>query len=789
MTNKIRTAIGFLWTPDSGATPSVVVRSIPLRGIWWAAILLLGLSTGAVGWTIWELRTDAIRAAMSDSGNIAAVFANQLSRSLGLIDTTFLEVASMNSKPDIYDKAVFQLAFNRPEIHDKLEQYRDQLPHVYNIGIADPDGQIVVSTAAWPTPDINVADRDYFQSARARADGQLSTSIPIQNRVNGTQTIVFARRLVNSRGAFAGIVFASVNFQYFEAIYKSTESIRSLIFTFVRGDGTILFRYPGAADLVGQKLTAESAFQDVLTNGTEGYRVHARADGNFRYVSARAVPNYPLFVNISVTEAVALAGWVRRSATIGVGSAILLLCSIYLLIAISRQVRDLDTSRTALTEKSEQLAHMARYDAMTGLANRALFMITANEALGRVRRSRAHVLVLMIDLDRFKAVNDSLGHATGDALLKAVADRLREIVQDVNGVARFGGDEFAIIMSGPEDQHHGATALADRILQAITEPYELDGRTVVIGASIGMTFAPGDADDVDALIRNADLALYKAKSEGRNRHRFFDASMEAEARQRRELEENIRAAMSRNEFELHYQTIIDLGKAECCGAEALVRWRHGERGLIPPDQFISAAEESGLIVPLGAWILRNACAEAAKWPTHLRVAVNLSPVQFTQGDLLETIQLALDESGLDAARLELEITETILLEGNEENLAVLREIKKLGVSIALDDFGIGYSSMHYLQMFPFDKIKIDKCFIQSMPNHSESAAIVCAIAGLGRSLDIETTAEGVETLEQLAFLRSAGCPSAQGYLFSRPVPASGLSFEQPQSLRGEEKAA
>jgi diguanylate cyclase (GGDEF)-like protein len=396
---------------------------------------------------------------------------------------------------------------------------------------------------------------------------------------------------------------------------------------------------------------------------------------------------------------------------------------------------------------------------------------------------------LMIDLDRFKAVNDTLGHATGDALLQAVADRLREIVQEVNGVARFGGDEFAIIVSGPEDQHHGAIALADRILQAITEPYELDGRTVVIGASIGMTFAPGDADDVDALIRNADLALYKAKSEGRNRHRFFDASMEAEARQRRELEENIRAAMSRNEFELHYQTIIDLGKRECCGAEALVRWRHGERGLIPPDQFISAAEESGLIVPLGAWILRNACAEAAKWPTHLRVAVNLSPVQFTQGDLLETIQLALAESGLDAARLELEITETILLERNEENLAVLREIKKLGVSIALDDFGIGYSSMHYLQMFPFDKIKIDKCFIQSMPNHSESAAIVCAIAGLGRSLDIETTAEGVETLEQLAFLRSAGCPSAQGYLFSRPVPASRLSFDQPQSLLDEEKAA
>jgi len=242
-------------------------------------------------------------------------------------------------------------------------------------------------------------------------------------------------------------------------------------------------------------------------------------------------------------------------------------------------------------------------------------------------------------------------------------------------------------------------------------------------------------------------------------------------------------AITRNEFELYYQTIIDAGRRECCGAEALVRWRHPERGFIAPDQFIGLAEESGLIVPLGEWILRKACADAARWPAHLKLAVNLSPTQFRQGDLLRVLKSALDHADLRSERLELEITETVLLEKNEESLAVLHNLKDLGVSIVLDDFGIGYSSMRYLQMFPFDKIKIDKSFIQSMTSHADSAAIVCAIAGLGRALDIETTAEGVETIEQYTFLRSAGCQLAQGYLFSRPVPIFDLTFERPAALR------
>jgi len=338
-------------------------------------------------------------------------------------------------------------------------------------------------------------------------------------------------------------------------------------------------------------------------------------------------------------------------------------------------------------------------------------------------------------------------------------------------------------------RREGAIALANRILAAVPEPYDLDTRRVTIGTSIGIASAPQDGSDADALIKNADLALYKAKSEGGDRYRFFEAAMEAEARERRELEDDLRRAISRNEFELHYQTMVDVVRQECCGVEALIRWRHPERGLTSPNHFVALAEESGLIVPLGDWILRKACADAARWPAHLTLSINLSAAQFEQGDLLALLRTTLADSGLPAKRLKLEITETVLLESSERVLALLHEMRALGVTIVLDDFGVGHSSMKYLQMFPIDEIKIDKSFIQSMTTRTDCAAIVCAIAGLGRSLEIKTTAEGVETLEQFIFVRRAGCQLAQGYLFSRPVPASELSFESPQALRETTKVA
>jgi diguanylate cyclase (GGDEF)-like protein len=443
---------------------------------------------------------------------------------------------------------------------------------------------------------------------------------------------------------------------------------------------------------------------------------------------------------------------------------------------------------TSQKRDEAELAHLARYDALTGLANRALFTEKSNDALASMRDRGTRFSVLMLDLDRFKSVNDSLGHSVGDSLLKIVAERLQRVTSVDDTVARFGGDEFAILRCPDRQRSDSAMALASRILAVITEPYDLDGRRVTIGTSIGITYAPQDGVDADVLIKNADLALYKAKGDGGNRYRLFESSMGAEARERQELEDDLRRAIARGEFELHYQTIIDVETQECRAAEVLVRWRHPSRGLLLPSRFVDLAEESGLIVPLGGWILQKACADAATWPAHIKLAVNLAPAQFEHGDLLAVLRSALLQSGLAPERLKLEITETVLL-SSEHIAALLREIKSLGVSIVLDDFGIGYSSLKYLQIFPIDEIKIDKSFIQSMTSRVDCAAIVSAIAGLGRNLAIETTAEGVETIEQFAFLRTAGCQLAQGYFFSRPVPVSDLSFDRVPALPNDVKVA
>jgi diguanylate cyclase (GGDEF)-like protein len=435
-----------------------------------------------------------------------------------------------------------------------------------------------------------------------------------------------------------------------------------------------------------------------------------------------------------------------------------------------------------------EIARLAHYDALTGLANRALFTESLDEALARLQQSGEKFSILLLDLDQFKEVNDSLGHPIGDMLLKSVAQRLSAAAHPGDLVARLGGDEFAILQKSESEQKESAIVLANRILQTLTDPYVLDGFKVMIGTSIGIALAPEHGLSPDHLLRNADFALYRTKAQGRNGYRFFEPWMEEEAHSRRALGGDLRNAVAHSEFELYYQTVIDIQKRDVCSIEALIRWHHRERGLVGPDQFIPLAEETGLIVPMGEWILQRACADAASWPPHIKVSVNLSPAQFGKGDLLDVVTHALAQSGLQPERLELEVTESILLRNNGENVATLNKLKSLGVSIVLDDFGTGYSSLSYLQMFPFDKLKIDKSFVSELANRAECAAIVCAIVGLGRSLGIGTTAEGVETREQLELLQAAGCREVQGYLLSRPMPASNLNFESPKGLQRAEQA-
>jgi diguanylate cyclase (GGDEF)-like protein len=433
------------------------------------------------------------------------------------------------------------------------------------------------------------------------------------------------------------------------------------------------------------------------------------------------------------------------------------------------------TTHEDITERRKveaRIAYMAHHDALTGLPNRISFRQEMEKALTCVERGET-LAVLCIDLDFFKPVNDSLGHPVGDLLLQAVSERLRTAGRPTDTMARLGGDEFAIVQMSV-DQPVGATTLAARLIQEISEPYIVQGHQVVIGASVGIAVAPIDGTDPDRLLKNADMALYRAKEDGPGIYRFFEPSMDARMQARRALELDLRKALPLGEFEVFYQPIINLKTNSVSGFEALLRWRKPGCGLVPPGDFIPLAEAIGLINPIGAWVLKQACSEAAGWPGQLKVAVNLSPVQFKSGTVVLDVIAALGASGLPAHRLELEITEAVLLQDTEETLSILNQLRDLGAHISMDDFGTGYSSLGYLRKFPFNKIKIDQSFIRDLSEKPDSIAIIRAVAGLGDTLGIATTAEGVETAEQLEQVRAEGCTEVQGYLFSKPKPAREL---------------
>ncbi len=426
-----------------------------------------------------------------------------------------------------------------------------------------------------------------------------------------------------------------------------------------------------------------------------------------------------------------------------------------------------------------EIAHLAQYDALTDLPNRMLFREKLEQAFGFALRDRVFALHFL-DLDHFKAVNDTLGHAIGDELLQAVADRLREGVRGTDTVARLGGDEFAILqvdIRSPQD----ATRCAERIIGLLKEPFEIAQHQIAIGASVGIAFAPQDGPDGNRLLKCADLALYRAKSDGRSTYRLFHAELDASMQARHVMELELRRALDAKQLELLYQPIIDARHKTVAGFEALLRWRHPAKGIISPDQFIPLAEETGIIVPIGEWVLQQACSAAAQWPQELKVAVNLSAVQFKHSGLVPMTISALHDSGLRPDRLDLEVTETVVLYDTEKTLETLHQIQELGIHISLDDFGTGYSSLNYLRRFPFDRMKIDQSFIRELDTRADCVAIVRAMITLGQTLGMTITAEGVETAQQLDTLECLGCTEAQGYLFSRPV-AEGQVIEVLRTL-------
>ncbi|MBT9613854.1 MAG: EAL domain-containing protein [Burkholderiales bacterium] len=427
----------------------------------------------------------------------------------------------------------------------------------------------------------------------------------------------------------------------------------------------------------------------------------------------------------------------------------------------------------------QSIRHMAHHDALTGLPNRALFRDRLTHAMAQADRYHQKLAVMFLDLDRFKAINDTLGHNVGDQLLKIAAERLRSCVRDCDTVARLGGDEFTVVV---EDiiEDHDAASVAQKILDTLSQPFNLYGHEVFISVSVGVTLYPSDDENADNLLRNADSAMYRAKENGRNNFQFYVADMNVKARERLMLESSLRRALDRGEFRLYYQPRVDLLSGRVIGAEALLRWRHPEMGLVPPAEFIPILDETGMIIPVGDWALREACRQNREWQDMglppIRVAVNLSVRQFIQKDLADTVIRALEVAGLAAKHLELEITEDLFLEHNETNIVTLARLKGMGIHISIDDFGTGYSSLSYLKRLPIDTLKIDQSFVRDIGTDPDNKAIASAIIAMASSLRLNVLAEGVETDEQLAFLRAQGCNEIQGFSFSHPLPAE--EFEQ-----------
>ncbi len=584
------------------------------------------------------------------------------------------------------------------------------------------------------------------------------------------------------RGGLAYTVLAAITFLYYLAAIEITRYLGQHRFQ-------LLVANREEGELAGSLAEQNLRFDAALTNMAQGLCMFDREQrlliSNRRFAEIFRIPPDRLARGISIGKVMALAqAWdknpelaaaaQRKMLAESPNSPVVTTLTDDRIISIThRPMPDggLVATFDDITEQrraEERVSYLARHDALTGLANRVLFYEGLIECLRGLRRGES-IAVLSLDLDRFKSVNDKLGHPVGDKLLQAVAKRMRGCVREDDAAARIGGDEFAIVQIA---RIPDAGTLASRLIESLGAPYDLDGDQVVVGVSIGIAIAPADGTEPDVLMKNADLALYRAKADGGATYRYFEAEMDARMQERRVLELDLRKAIVNGEFELYYQPIIDIRTRQIISCEALVRWHHPQRGLVPPLDFISIAEETGLIVPLGEWVLREAANRAVQWPKRVTIAVNVSPAQFKRQNFVQTVVGILEESGLEAGRLELEITELVLLEDNQTSFEILRQLHDLGIKIVMDDFGTGYSSLGYLRSFPFDKIKIDQSFIRDLTTKNESIAIVRAVVGLSSSLGITTTAEGVETKEQLVRLTAEGCNEVQGFFFSRPLPAA-----------------
>jgi diguanylate cyclase (GGDEF)-like protein len=734
------------------------------------------LALGA-GLLVCQLRRNALDDSGQELQRLALVLADQAERTFEAVELVQDSLVERLQNDGIKSPEQFRQRMTGVAAHDDMRGRIHGLPQLDALIAVDADGSLLNFSHYWPPPPVTLVDRDYFKALKTNAALTTYFGEPVFNRGTGTLTQHLARKVTGPDGQFLGLILGAVELAYFERLYKSLSLGGDTTILVRRDDGRLLARFPPIDARNGPQINPVEPFSEMRRTGQRSSLLHrtSSVDGQDRLMAFHLLQRYPLVVGTTKTVRSALAEW-REQTSYLIGATLLLeltvLCIGLLMARHLRNQRILSEAHAGRlrAEADARLGYMAQHDALTGLPNRLLFRSRLQDELIRSRRGASFAL-LCLDLDGFKDVNDSFGHPVGDMLLQGVTDRLRKETRETDTVARLGGDEFAIIQAGAE-QPAAAIALANRLVACLAEPFDLDMHQAAIGVSIGIALLPDDGDGADTALKNADLALYRAKADGRGTFRLFEPAMDAAMQRRSALVRDLRHGLEVGQFELFYQPIMDKHAARIQSFEALIRWRHPERGLVLPVEFIPVAEEIGLIRPLGAWVLAKACADAMQWPERISVAVNLSSVQFIDGNLLQDVRQALDASGLPPHRLELEVTETVLIQNSEATLVLLNELQALGLSIALDDFGASYSSLGYLRKFPFDRVKIDKSFVDDLRVSGDAAAIVRSVTSLCQALGMATTADGVETAQQFDRFQASGCTNVQGRLFSPPVPAA-----------------
>jgi diguanylate cyclase (GGDEF)-like protein len=644
---------------------------------------------------------------------------------------------------------------------------------VFSVGIADRYGTIVESTR--PLGTVSVADQDYFRKQRDSGSivvGQLPRG------ATGEGRLPFTRKLSAANGDFDGVVIVAVDAAFFVSGYDASKLGEHGVLGILGTDGIFRVRRSGDSMFSGDAIDDSSLLPKPDEAEAEPPVSRSSWDGMRRWISAREIYGFPLAIVVGLSQDEQLAA-VKRDSTNYIWRAAACSIGIVLLTALlGRMSWQLAQSR--LRESESKLEHarrveyLAYHDGLTGLPNRSMFSKLLSQRISEARRYDRQLAVAFLDLDRFKQINDTLGHEAGDQLLQEVATRLQGCVRDSDTVARLGGDEFVVLLPELEDGKCAAT-VAHKVLAVIGKAFTLIGHEFRVTASIGISVYPQDGQDEQTLTKNADIAMYQAKAEGKNNFQFYSEKLNANSLERLTLESSLRHALERDEFRLHYQSKRDIRSGRIAGVEALLRWEHPDLGTVTPMQFIPVAEETGLIVPIGKWVLKTACLQSMAWQNEglppLSIAVNMSARQFSDEYLLQDLESILKATGMNPQLLELELAESLLIHDVENTLRILTGLKSLGVRIAVDDFGTGYSSLATLQRFPLDTVKIDRSFIGDLAGPSENAALADAIVAMGKSLSLTVIAQGVETKEQADFLRAHACDELQGFYFNRPLPA------------------